>query len=171
MIEEIPRGGTGRIDDDGWIHGGGCVQDLFHRPGARPAVAENRDSRVGTCLGQVAPRYHSPEIHDRIATRRRIAPKAEVAIVKPLSLEIWQTLTDDPASVAAWEDAKWTYTALAHAHLPITSRDLHDLRHAYGSLMVAARAARARCRLGVVAGGARLGEGLRRRHPIATRAP
>jgi hypothetical protein len=51
------------------------------------------------------------------------ARPAEVAIVKPLSLEIWQGLTDDPASVAAWEDAKWTYTALAHAHIPVDAID------------------------------------------------
>ena len=51
------------------------------------------------------------------------AHPAEVAIVKPMSLQAWQALTGDPAWAAAWENAKWTYTALQHAHVPVDPID------------------------------------------------
>ena len=51
------------------------------------------------------------------------AAPAEVAIVKPRTSEIWMALTGDPAKMAAWEDAKWTWTALAHAHIPVDAID------------------------------------------------
>ncbi|MCG3149131.1 MAG: hypothetical protein PCFJNLEI_02590 [Verrucomicrobiae bacterium] len=52
------------------------------------------------------------------------AVPAEIAIVKPLSSEIWMQLSDYPlARVASFEDAKWVYTALAHAHLPVDPLD------------------------------------------------
>lgn len=51
------------------------------------------------------------------------AVPAEVAIVKPRTSEIWMAWTGDPAYAAAWEDAKWTYTALAHAHVPVDPLD------------------------------------------------
>jgi hypothetical protein len=49
------------------------------------------------------------------------APK--VAIVKPLTSEIWMGLDSGPARVAAWENAKWVYTALQHAHVPVDPID------------------------------------------------
>jgi hypothetical protein len=48
---------------------------------------------------------------------------AEVAVVKPRTSEIWMGLTGDPAAQAAWENAKWIYTALAHAHVPVDAID------------------------------------------------
>ncbi len=51
------------------------------------------------------------------------AAPAEVAIVKPRTSEIWMAWTGNPAYTAAWEDAKWTYTALAHAHVPVDPLD------------------------------------------------
>jgi hypothetical protein len=51
------------------------------------------------------------------------AAPAEVALVKPRTSEIWMAWTGDPAFTAAWEDTKWTYTALAHAHVPVDPLD------------------------------------------------
>jgi len=52
------------------------------------------------------------------------AVPAEVAIVNPRSSEIWMRLTGQaPQWTAAWENAKWIYTALAHAHIPVDPLD------------------------------------------------
>lgn len=48
---------------------------------------------------------------------------ARVAVVKPRSSEIWMRLAPSPARQAAWENAKWVYTALAHAHVPVDPLD------------------------------------------------
>ena len=48
---------------------------------------------------------------------------AEVAVVNPRTSEIWMQLTGRPDAQAAWENAKWTYTALAHAHVPVDAID------------------------------------------------
>jgi len=49
---------------------------------------------------------------------------AEVAVVKPRSSEIWMRLAEEgTAWQAAWENAKWTYTALQHAHIPVDPLD------------------------------------------------
>jgi len=53
----------------------------------------------------------------------RWAQPAQVAVVKPRSSEIWMRLVGGPARQAAWENAKWTYTALAHAHVPVDPLD------------------------------------------------
>lgn len=58
------------------------------------------------------------------------ARPAEVAVVKPRSSEIWMRLSPDGAAwPAAWENAKWIYTALAHAHLPVDPLDEGMLAH------------------------------------------
>jgi len=44
------------------------------------------------------------------------AVPAEVAIVRPLSSEYW-------GSPADWENGKWVYTALQHAHVPVDPLD------------------------------------------------
>lgn len=49
------------------------------------------------------------------------AVPAEVAVVNPRSSEIWARLAG--GSPAAYENAKWIYTALAHAHLPVDPLD------------------------------------------------
>ena len=49
--------------------------------------------------------------------------QAQVAVVKPRATEIWMGLLGDPAAQAAWENAKWIYTALAHAHIPVDAID------------------------------------------------
>ncbi len=46
---------------------------------------------------------------------------AEVAVVNPRSSEIWARLSG--AIPAAYENAKWIYTALAHAHVPVDPID------------------------------------------------
>ena len=51
----------------------------------------------------------------------RPAFPAEVAVVNPRSSEIWARLTG--GSPAPYENAKWIYTALAHAHLPMDPLD------------------------------------------------
>lgn len=52
------------------------------------------------------------------------AVPAEIAIVKPFSSETWMQLSDySPASTASFEDAKWVYSVLAHAHLPVDPLD------------------------------------------------
>ncbi len=51
---------------------------------------------------------------------------AEVAVVTPRSSEFWWRMADEasaPAYVAAFENAKWVYTALQHAHIPVDPRD------------------------------------------------
>ncbi|HUS90368.1 MAG TPA: hypothetical protein VM695_00915, partial [Phycisphaerae bacterium] len=48
---------------------------------------------------------------------------AEVAVVKPRTSELWMRLARSPAREAAWENAKWTYTALQHAHVPVDAID------------------------------------------------
>jgi len=44
------------------------------------------------------------------------AVPAEVAVVRPLSSEYW-------GSAADWENGKWVYTALQHAHVPVDPLD------------------------------------------------
>ena len=48
---------------------------------------------------------------------------AEVAVVRPRCSELWMRLDSGPARDAAWENAKWTYTALQHAHVPVDPLD------------------------------------------------
>jgi hypothetical protein len=45
------------------------------------------------------------------------AGKPEVAFASPRSSEIWGKATD--LGITAFEDAKWVYLALAHAHIPV----------------------------------------------------
>ena len=47
----------------------------------------------------------------------RFAGQPEVAFVSPRSSEIWGKAT--PLDVTAFENAKWVYLALAHAHIPV----------------------------------------------------
>jgi hypothetical protein len=52
------------------------------------------------------------------------ARPAEVAIVNPTSSERWMGLGGaSPAKEAAWENAKWIYSALQHAHIPVDPLD------------------------------------------------
>jgi len=51
------------------------------------------------------------------------ARPAEVAVVSPRASEYWMGFTGRPEYPAAWENAKWTYTALAHAHIPVDALD------------------------------------------------
>ena len=51
------------------------------------------------------------------------AAAPEVAVVKPRTSEIWMALAGRPEYEAAWENAKWLYTALAHAHVPVDAID------------------------------------------------
>jgi hypothetical protein len=48
------------------------------------------------------------------------ASAPEVAVVNPRSSEIWNKVSGTPA---AYENAKWVYTALAHAHIPVDPLD------------------------------------------------
>ena len=89
------------------------------------------------------PDYHkgdsfsqSPEALELVSKAARILGKsedvlygsswargAEVAVVKPRTSEIWMQLAGDAVYPAAWENAKWTYTALTHAHIPVDAID------------------------------------------------
>jgi len=51
------------------------------------------------------------------------ARPAEVAVVKPQTSEIWLGLRGTPDEAASWENAKWVYTALSHAHVPVDAID------------------------------------------------
>jgi len=51
------------------------------------------------------------------------AKPAQVAVVKPDTMQIWMRLQDRPEQLAAWENAKWVYTALTHAHIPVDPLD------------------------------------------------
>ncbi len=54
----------------------------------------------------------------------RWAVPAEVAVVKPETTQRWMNLSgDSPALMAAWENAKWVYSALQHAHVPVDPID------------------------------------------------
>jgi len=46
---------------------------------------------------------------------------AEVAVVNPRSAELWARMSGE--SAASYENAKWVYTALAHAHIPVDPLD------------------------------------------------
>lgn len=71
----------------------------------------------------------SPELLERVARAGRFLGRAEehlhgarrapaqVAFVSPRSSEVWGKATD--LQVTAFEDAKWVYLALAHAHVPV----------------------------------------------------
>lgn len=77
------------------------------------------------------------------------AEPARVAIVKPRSMEVWM---GPGYGFAAWENAKWCYTALTHAHLQvdpidevmIATKDLSKYRIVYylGTHVTRAAAAR-----------------------------
>lgn len=52
------------------------------------------------------------------------AHAARIAVVKPGASEIWMHLSGGaPLWNAAWENAKWVYTALTHAHLAVDPID------------------------------------------------
>lgn len=52
------------------------------------------------------------------------AVPAEVAVVKPETTQRWMNLSGNPPNLtAAWENAKWVYTALQHAHIPVDPID------------------------------------------------
>jgi hypothetical protein len=54
----------------------------------------------------------------------RWAVPAEVAVVKPETTQRWMNLSDNPPHLtAAWENAKWVYSALQHAHVPVDPID------------------------------------------------
>jgi len=54
----------------------------------------------------------------------RWAIPAEVAVVKPETTQRWMNLSDNPPHLtAAWENAKWVYSALQHAHIPVDPID------------------------------------------------
>jgi hypothetical protein len=54
----------------------------------------------------------------------RWAVPAEVAVVKPETTQRWMNLSGDPPHLmAAWENAKWVYSALQHAHIPVDPID------------------------------------------------
>ena len=60
---------------------------------------------------------------DALYAARWIRP-AEIAVVQPETTQRWMDLSGDPPHlVAAWENAKWVYTALQHAHLPVDPID------------------------------------------------
>lgn len=48
---------------------------------------------------------------------------AEVALVRPETARVWWSLGGNPAGAASWEDSKWVYTALQHAHVPVDALD------------------------------------------------
>ena len=52
------------------------------------------------------------------------AVPAEVAVVKPETTQRWMNLSGNPHHLtAAWENAKWIYSALQHAHIPVDPID------------------------------------------------
>jgi hypothetical protein len=52
------------------------------------------------------------------------AVPAEVVVVKPETTQRWMNLSGDPPHLmAAWENVKWVYTALQHAHIPVDPID------------------------------------------------
>lgn len=56
------------------------------------------------------------------------AVPAEVAVVKPETTQRWMNLSGNPPHLmAAWENAKWIYSALQHAHVPVDPIDEHIL--------------------------------------------
>ena len=56
------------------------------------------------------------------------AVPAEVAVVKPETTQRWMNLSGNPPHLtAAWENAKWVYSALQHAHVPVDPIDEHIL--------------------------------------------
>ncbi len=57
------------------------------------------------------------------------AVPAEVGVVSPRSSEIWTGLGALPTGAEAHENAKWSYTALAHAHIPVDPLDEQMLAH------------------------------------------
>ncbi len=77
-----------------------------------------------------------PDVLDAVSKTARILGRAEdalygsewaarprVAVVKPRTSGLWLRLAPSPARRAAWENAKWVYTALQHAHLPVDAID------------------------------------------------
>jgi hypothetical protein len=72
----------------------------------RPDLLE-RVGRAGRFLAKAEERLYDA----------RFAGRPEVAFVSPRSSELWGKATD--LGVTAFEDAKWVYLALAHAHVPV----------------------------------------------------
>lgn len=53
-----------------------------------------------------------------------LAEQPRVAIVKPETTLAWANLSAEPGlAVASWENAKWVYSALQHAHVPVDPLD------------------------------------------------
>ncbi|MHC4749938.1 MAG: hypothetical protein ACYTFW_08695, partial [Planctomycetota bacterium] len=60
---------------------------------------------------------------DALYGSRWVVP-AEVAVVKPETTQRWMNLSGNPPHlVAAWENAKWIYSALQHSHIPVDPID------------------------------------------------
>jgi len=106
----------------------------------------------------------------------------EIAVVNPRSSELWNRLT--ASSPAPYENAKWIYTALAHAHLPVdpldevmvATEDLSRYKVIYISGTNLTRAAASKLAAWVQAGGTLYtsGGGLARdeaNQPLAALAP
>ena len=54
--------------------------------------------------------------HDPVVRRAEARPQLELAVVRPLTSEYF-------GNSAQWENGKWVYTALTHAHLPLDPLD------------------------------------------------
>ncbi len=65
---------------------------------------------------------------EEVLWESRAAFPAQTAIIKPRASEVWMQLTGDNAGRAAWEDAKFTYTALTHSFVPVDPLDQQMVR-------------------------------------------
>lgn len=59
---------------------------------------------------------------DQLWLSRDVQP-AQTAIIKPRASEVWLQFTEDNATIASWEDAKFTYTALTDSYVPVDPLD------------------------------------------------
>lgn len=60
---------------------------------------------------------------EHLLWQSRSSSPSQTAIIKPRAGEVWMQFTGDHASRAAWEDAKFSYTALTHSFVPLDPID------------------------------------------------
>lgn len=100
----------------------GATMINWYTYGPDYAKGDSFSQNLGTCELVAKANHLIAQAEDALYDCRWVhAP--QVAVVKPRTSEVWRGLDPSPVGPAAWENAKWMYTMLQHAHLPVAAID------------------------------------------------